>query len=665
MADPCRVADVPPLSLASGTASADLEPAADGGTSRSVVLVGFDADSRLPTLLQRQAMGAGISLEIRIDAGIDGGAEAAGDAVWAFGPGIEPPAALRHAEAILAARPAGPRAAPAERLFLVFAAGAAEDRFQALVDDDRVFYLSRQPPADRDVAWLILSAVRRPRPSPRPAAPDLGEADTAALVAALRSLAREDSAASAIQGAARAVCQLLAAASAAGWLYDPATDTLCSRDASGDQRRQGAAAGLASFVVRTGRPVRLTGVSADPRFDPAVDAPGTEPPAHLLAVAVPSPTGRTEGDATPLGVLIALRTADAPAFDAAAEDRLRAIARLLAPILRQLLDEEALADAARGDTIFRRQALDYHRRAHREPGRPLDVDPRWLGRAYQLLLAAVTAALLYALFGSYHEYARGPAAIHSAGRVDVTARLQGSAVAIEVEPGEAVAAGDVLVRFYGAQEAAATERIVEEYESLLLRRLLEPADAGTEGALAALRAEKELVEKRLEERVLRAPRSGRVSDVRIRPGQAVAPGDVVLSLAGDGNELTVVALLPGRYRPQLVPGMPLRLEIDGYPYAYQHTVLTQVSDGILGPAEARRQLPPDIADSLPIDGPVVQVQARLPDLLFASGGVSYRFHDGLTGQVEARVRSQPILFSLLPGLQALKIANAAGGEEAP
>jgi membrane fusion protein (multidrug efflux system) len=216
-----------------------------------------------------------------------------------------------------------------------------------------------------------------------------------------------------------------------------------------------------------------------------------------------------------------------------------------------------------------------------------------------------------------------------------------------------VKAGQVLARLYESQEAAELAQIEQEFTLQLINRLRDPNDASAEQALLSLRTQRELARSRLQERTLRAPQSGRVSDVRVRPGQYLQPGQLAVSIGHEEARPTLVVLVPGQYRPSIKPGLPIRLEIAGYKYAYQKLAVESVSDEVIGPTEARRYLGPEIADSVAIDGPVAIVKARLPAAEFTADGKTYRYHNGMHGTAEVQVRSERLLLTLVPGLKAL------------
>jgi biotin carboxyl carrier protein len=265
------------------------------------------------------------------------------------------------------------------------------------------------------------------------------------------------------------------------------------------------------------------------------------------------------------------------------------------------------------------------------------------------------AGILFSVLAQVREYASGPARRTTA---------DGTVSQIAVVAGQKVAAGDLLVRFYGAREAAELARIDREMELQLVNRLRDPSDAGAEQALTSLRAQRELARSNVSEREVRAATAGVVGDLRVRVGQRILPGQTLLSLArgmgGAGNRPQVVALLPGEYRPLLKPGMPLRLELQGYRYAYQHLVVDAVGDEVVGPEEAQRYLGEDVAGGVAITGPVVRVEAHLTSGTFESEGHLRRYHDGMWGKAEVRVRSERVLVALIPALKAVFEPREAG-----
>lgn len=303
--------------------------------------------------------------------------------------------------------------------------------------------------------------------------------------------------------------------------------------------------------------------------------------------------------------------------------------------------------------IFRKEALEHHLQGHRREGDLLRISPAWTRWAYWLLVAVFAMGALFVLFGRLYEYAQGPAVVRVEGRTELTALAAGTVTSVEVQPGQAVAARQVLVRFYDSQEGAELDRIQSEFNLQLVNYLKNPTEPSVRQALITLRTQKEFAESRLEERIVRAPQASVVSDIHVRPGQHVSPGDTILTLAGEESGISIIAMMPGHYRPLLKPGMPLRLELSGYRYAYQRLTIDSIGDEVIGPQAARRYLGQEIADAVALPGPVVLVHARLPGPTFTTEGRTYDFHDGMHGTAEVRVRSESILLTLVPGLKAL------------
>jgi membrane fusion protein (multidrug efflux system) len=302
--------------------------------------------------------------------------------------------------------------------------------------------------------------------------------------------------------------------------------------------------------------------------------------------------------------------------------------------------------------LFRAEAVDY--RAHERVGRaPLALAPAWTRAAFWLLAAIVVAAGAAAWFVRTNEYAVGPAIVRVDGRADVTARSPATVAQVLVRPGEHVSVGQPLVQFTVDDEGAELERLRNEFDLQLLKVLRDPQDQVAREALSSLRAQRDLAGARLDRRLVRAPVSGIVSDVRIRAGQHLAIGELLLGIVREDAPLSLIALLPGRYRPMLKRGMPLRFELAGYRYHYQELPIDAVADEVIGPGEARRYLGPDVADGLDLREPVVLVRATMPSRHFDCDGEQYSYYDGLHANAQARVRSERVLVRAIPALRQL------------
>jgi membrane fusion protein (multidrug efflux system) len=302
--------------------------------------------------------------------------------------------------------------------------------------------------------------------------------------------------------------------------------------------------------------------------------------------------------------------------------------------------------------IFRKEALD--ELVHpEEESHLLDLTPGWIRWTYWLVVTICSAGLCYAFLSRVDDYATGTAILHQDGRADVTARSAGIVDQILVRPGQRVRAGQELMRLHAETEAADLLRIQNEFELQLIRTLRDQSDAAARTALTSLRAQKELAEAHLAERILRAPSDGVVSDVRLRAGQRVELGEVTLSLTDPTARFRVIAVLPGEHRPLLRRGMRMRLMLRGFPYLYHDVQIDAVGDEVVGPNEVRRALGPTVADTFTPEGAFVLVEGHLPAGEFVISGRRLAYFDGMQGTIEVAVRSQRIIVAVIPALEAV------------
>ncbi len=301
--------------------------------------------------------------------------------------------------------------------------------------------------------------------------------------------------------------------------------------------------------------------------------------------------------------------------------------------------------------LFRQEALEFHRQGGAR-GDVLHLTPRAFFWTHWSLVAAVVASLGYAFVGQVDEYAGGPALVRVDSVYDVTAQRPAVVARVEVEPGQHVAAGQVLVRMQAASEKSELDSVERELSDQLAKLLRDPADRAAREAIVSLRAREALAHASLERQTVRAAQAATVGDVRVQRGELVDAGTPLLSLLGEGEGASLTALLPGRYRPLLARGMKLRFVADGFPREVHSLIIERVADQIVGPTEALRFLGRDAAGAIALDGPVVFVHARLPSREIKSEGALYRFHHGMQGHAEVAVRHDSIALTLVPGLRA-------------
>ncbi|HEX8824658.1 MAG TPA: HlyD family efflux transporter periplasmic adaptor subunit, partial [Archangium sp.] len=304
-------------------------------------------------------------------------------------------------------------------------------------------------------------------------------------------------------------------------------------------------------------------------------------------------------------------------------------------------------------SIFRKEALEYYKQYQRQEGDVLLLAPGWTRWTFWVLVSMLAVGLLLCLVGTVSEYAEGPALVRMERRRDVMAQGAGVVATVEIQPGQRVAAGQVLVTLQAEEERSALARIEQEMELHLVRYMRDLSDQSARLALTALRAEREQAQSRIMARALRAPVAGIVGDLRIQPGQYLAVGTLVASIVEDEASAYLLALLPGYYRPYLRPGMPLRVELDGFQYEYRELTIESVGEQLIGPGELKRYLGPDLADTVEITGPIILVRATLPTRTFSVRGRVLGYFEGMPARAQVAVRAEPIFVAMIPGLKVL------------
>ncbi len=402
---------------------------------------------------------------------------------------------------------------------------------------------------------------------------------------------------------------------------------------------------LITLAASTDSVVTIDRAADHPHFVAAINDPyGSEAGDQAIVVQPIMAAGRL------IGVMTVVRPPRQTSFGIREVAMLSALAANVAPILFHFLVErernQRRTENARAG-MFRDEAVASYQ-SQGKLGNLVRSIPSCLRRCYQAVAAIAVLAVLFAAFVPVNHYSSGSAVVSWEG-TPITAPYAGTVLTVSVDSGQQVRKGQVLAELFSAEEKAAYVELQEQFDQNVATLLRDPTDETVRHSLREIGAKRNRAKSRLEERRIRAPRDGRVADVRIRPGQNLVAGDSILRLVDEDVSLIVVAVLPGADRPQISVGMDLRFALSGYNIGALVAEIEWVSTEVVGPREARRYLGQQIADSMKIGGPVVLVRARLTAATFEEGGRSLVLHDGMHGTAEVRISRESLLVSLISG----------------
>lgn len=318
---------------------------------RPLVLTGFD-DADAAQLVARLRAEADVTVAPDEQAAVASIATT-GARLLCVGPRIDPGSAAE-----LIARLAS--AVPAVRS-IVLAAGDEPELFQDAIDDDRLFFLARQPPSIDEIAALLRGALRHEERRSGLAAP--ASIDAVRRISSLVDRLATETDLERISGlVGDAATEIAGAEHGRFAIYDAAREALWSRQLyAGEVVRNSAASGLAGFAARTGTAVAIDHAGDDPRYDGDADNEGRSPDDRFLAVPVTAPASKDV-----LAVVVVTRGNDAPPFGGDELRHLQYLGEQIAPIVMHRLVEaqleEAIATAARpigadGRPLYRAEAL--------------------------------------------------------------------------------------------------------------------------------------------------------------------------------------------------------------------------------------------------------------------------------------------------------------------
>ncbi len=354
-----------------------------------------------------------------------------------------------------------------------------------------------------------------------------------------------------------------------------------------------------------------------------------------------------------VGVIILTRNPRNPGYLPVEQIAMIGLTRESASILHHLAvqhlqkAEEAKLDKG---SLYRGEALEAHRTKGNE-GALVQLSPSWVKRAYPLLIGAILIAAAFSIFITVPTYSTGSGFIQIDG-AQVSAQQGGTVDVVLVQPGQAVLAGTPIVRLSAQAEMDELAAARTEHNGTLEQMLFDATDEQLKKQLHASHSRLTLAEARVNAKTVRATKDGTVSDIRVRAGQPLQPGEPIATIVQPGAEPEVYAFLPSKDRPSLRKGQTLQVDLIGYTKARELATITAIGTEAIGGNEAAKVLGQTLADALKLPpGSYVLVKAHLPRRTFRNKGDTLNFHHGMLTKTEVKISEKPFLVSLLPALE--------------
>jgi membrane fusion protein (multidrug efflux system) len=261
-------------------------------------------------------------------------------------------------------------------------------------------------------------------------------------------------------------------------------------------------------------------------------------------------------------------------------------------------------------------------------------------------------ALCFGAFTKVPTYSTGQGVVVYPG-TPVTSSSPGQLEKFFVESQSEVKHGDILFKIKSEKEEADLKQARTESEAAQATYLFDSNDEQAKKSIISAQAAQHHAEAMIDQKTVRAPKDGIVSDIRIQQGQAVQFGEQVLTIVDKDTLPEVWAFLPGSDRPRLGAGQTLQTELAGFTKTREEPVIYSVGRDVIGAQSARSAINPKAADALKLaqDGSYVLVKAKLKGKTFKTEHRQYTFFDGMPAKTEVKVESKRFIITLIPAFE--------------
>ena len=355
-----------------------------------------------------------------------------------------------------------------------------------------------------------------------------------------------------------------------------------------------------------------------------------------------------------VGVVQLSRNPRQPAFTPVEYIAMAALAREAAGVIHHLVvDHLTRAQELKVDQagLYRPEALEQHRKKGQE-GAVAELSPRWVQRAYPMLIITILVASIFGYCVKIPTYSAGAAVVWFEG-TRVSAPVQGPVDKIYASANDEVKKGDKLVKIHAEAEEAALEQATTQLHNALEQYLFDQNDDQVKRSLVAAQAEVRRAQRAVDEHIIRAPKSGVIAEMHAVISNPVSMGEHICTIVEPGTVPELRAFLPGTDRARLHKGMKLQVELLGYVKSRESAEITDVSSDVMASAAAKQKVGAELADSLHLnpEGSWVEIRAKLPARSFRVKGKTMFYHHGMTAKTEVRIEAKRFVVTLLPSLE--------------
>ncbi len=360
-----------------------------------------------------------------------------------------------------------------------------------------------------------------------------------------------------------------------------------------------------------------------------------------------------------IAVIQLSRNARQPAFGPPDYIAMAAFGREATSVMHHLVVEhlQRRTELARDKgSLYRPEALDHHRKRGTE-GVVADLSPRWVRRAYPMLVISILAALAFAFFIKVPTYSTGKGVVQFDG-TRINAPAAGNVALVMHHVNDVVEKGEPIAKLSAATEEADLRRAETEDQIAIASYLVDPTDDQVRKSLAAAHASRRRAQESVEQRTVRAPRAGKLTEIHAAEGQALQFGEEIGVISNEDALPYVRAYMPGNDISQLLKKQfetDGQINIKGYTKKREHGKITQIAPSAISSTEIHKQLGTAYESAIGTgqagqDAMFAEVRIELPHAWFKYHDDVLFYRAGMQCEVEIKLDEKRFLLQLLPDL---------------